>query len=79
MVRAKPPGGLWQEGTAATEIRQLVQDVVQALALDELHCEVVHALVLADAEDRHDVGMVQTCRRPRLTPEAFEVGRRHQP
>ena len=31
----------------------------QAAALDELHRVVVHALVAAHGEDRHDVGMVQ--------------------
>ena len=59
----------------ATEPLDLAQDVVQALALDELHGVVVQALVLADAEDRHDVGVVQPGRGPGLAPEPLQPGR----
>ena len=45
---------------------QLVDDDVEALPADELHRVVVDPLVLADAEDRHDVRVVQLRRRPRL-------------
>ena len=38
---------------------QLVDDGGQAAAVDELHGVVVDPLVAADAEDRHDVGVVQ--------------------
>ena len=38
---------------------QLLQDRVQALARDELHDVVVQPVLLAHAEDRHDVGVVQ--------------------
>jgi hypothetical protein len=38
----------------------------------------VNAVVLADAEHRHDVGVVQFRRRPRLLPEALQVRRAQQ-
>ena len=42
----------------------LLQDRVQRLARDELHDVVVGTALVADAEDRHDVGVVQPGRRP---------------
>ena len=38
---------------------ELVEDRCQAAALDKLHGVVVNALIAADTEDGHDVGMVQ--------------------
>jgi hypothetical protein len=38
---------------------QLVEDQIHAEALDKLHDVVGLAVVLADAEDRDDVGVVQ--------------------
>ena len=78
-VRAAPRAIARRRRAGPAEVPQLVQDAIQALAPDELHGEVVHALVLADAEDRHDVGMVQPRRRPRLAAESLEVGRGHEP
>ena len=46
--------------------------------MDELHRVVVDALVLADAEHRNDVGVVQPCRRPSLAAKALQVRRREQ-
>jgi hypothetical protein len=52
---------------------QLVQDQVQRQPRDELHDVVVQAVLLADPEDRHDVGVVQPGRRPRLALEAAQL------
>ena len=46
---------------------------VQALALDVLHGVVVHPVVLADAEDRHDVGVVEHGRGAGLALEPLEL------
>src|SRR5262249_50335503 len=48
---------------------------VKALFLDELHGVKVDALVLAHAEDRHDVGMVQPRRRSCFPPEPLPMRR----
>ena len=58
---------------------QFLQDASETLTPDELHREVVHALVLADAEHGHDVGMVQSRRGPGFAPEALEVRWGRQP
>jgi hypothetical protein len=50
----------------------LPQQLVEPLAIDELHGVVGGAADLADVEDRHDVGVVQTRRRPRLTQEPLQ-------
>ena len=55
---------------AILEPPQLVDDQVEPLALDELHGIVADLAVLADLEDRHDVGVVELRRRPRLAAEA---------
>ena len=49
---------------------QFLQDGVEAHAGDELHDVVVMAVVPTHAEDRHDVGVVQPRRGPRLPLEA---------
>ena len=56
-------------GPRATEPAELAQDLVQRLPPDVLHDVVGRPLVLAHAEDRHDVGVVQLGRRPRLAAE----------
>ena len=56
-----------------TEPPQLLDDPIQSLAADILHREVVRPLVLAHAEHRHDVRVVQPRRRPRLEPEPLDV------
>src|SRR5438445_228693 len=71
-VTQTAPWGLGRAGPA--QALQLVEHAVQALALDELHGVVVGALALADAEDRHDVRVVQPGHRPRLAAEALQVG-----
>ncbi len=60
------------------------QRVGQRFAVDQLHHQVVAALLLADVEQRADVGMAQRGDRLRLAPEAGEqrgvggeVGRQH--
>jgi hypothetical protein len=70
--------GRWLFSTRLSQPLQLVQDHVQPQALDELHDAVVQAVLLADAEDRHDVGVVQLRRRPRLTLEAAQLPRVEQ-
>jgi hypothetical protein len=51
----------------------LVQHGVQPLAGDELHDEVVDAVLLADTEDRHNVAVMQPCRRPCLPAEPLQA------
>ena len=55
---------------AGLQVLQLFQHLVQSQALDELHDVIRQAVLLADAEDRHDVGVVQLGRRLRLALEA---------
>jgi hypothetical protein len=59
-------------------VAQLVEDAVQALAVDKLHGVEVDAALLADAEDGDDVAVVQQRRRPRLAAEALQVPRGEQ-
>ena len=51
---------------------QLVDDRVQALPLDELHRVVLDVALLADLEDRHDVGVVQPRRGAGLAAEPLQ-------
>jgi hypothetical protein len=55
---------------ASAQPAQFPDHFVQSLALDKLHGVVVDALALADVEDRHDVGVMQSCRGACLTAEA---------
>ena len=57
-------------GPRAAEPAELAQDLVQGLPLDVLHDVVGRPLVLAHAEDRHDVGVVQ--------PAAARASRRNR-
>ena len=57
-----------------TQPADLLEDDLEGLTADELHGEEMEALVLADAEDRHDVGMVQPRRRAGLAAEPLEIG-----
>ena len=57
---------------------QLLEHLVQPEPEDELHDVVGRALVLAHAEDRHDVGVVQLRRRPRLALEPAPLPRRRR-
>ena len=64
---------------ASRSRRSSFEDGIEPLALDELHDVEMRSLVLADAEDRHDVGVVQPRRRPRLAlepPHLLGVGHR---
>ena len=55
-----------------------LEDLVQPLPGDELHHVVMEAVLLADAEDGHDVGMVQPGGRLRLAKKALQArGRGH--
>jgi hypothetical protein len=63
---------------------QLGENFVEPKPRNELHHIEVQALMLADPENRHDVGVVQPRRRPRLALEAAQlpgveqgVGRQH--
>ena len=78
--RARPAGlrllgrGRDRRGDSARllEPAQLVDDRVEPLALDELHGVEADLAVLADLEDRHDVGVVQPGRGPRLAAEPLQ-------
>src|SRR5438552_13016861 len=67
-----------RSGFRPAQLPQLLQDFVKALAANELHGVIVNAVLLADAEDRDDICVVETCRGPRLAAEALEVGRVQQ-
>ncbi len=61
----------------ATSARAIAARVLrQRGPLDELHREVLLALVLADLVDRHDVGMVEVGRRLGLGAEPLDVAAR---
>ena len=51
---------------------QLSQQLIQPAAIDELHREVMEPFVLADLEDRDDVGMVQPGDDAGLAQEALQ-------
>ena len=57
-------------GVAELQLLQLVQHLIQPQTLDELHDVVGHAVLLADAEHRDDVRVVQLGRGFRLALEA---------
>ncbi len=58
--------------TGFTQPSQLVDDLVEPLALDQLH-DVERELALTpDLEDRHDVGVVHPCRRLGLAAEPLQ-------
>ena len=54
------------------QARQLVDDQLEPLALDELHGVEDDLAVLAHLEDRHDIGVVQPRRGPRLAAEPLQ-------
>ena len=68
-ARGRPPR---QASARVAQPRQLVDDLVEPLALDELHGVVGRLAVLADLEDRHDVGVVQPRRGLRLAAEPLQ-------
>ena len=51
--------------------RRLAQDLLQRLALEQLHRDVGDAVLLADVVDGDDVGMVEAAGRARLAQEAL--------
>ncbi len=57
---------------------QVVQDAVESLTLDKLHGVKRDAVALADAEDRNDVGVVQTGPGPCLATKPLAEGRVEQ-
>ncbi len=59
-------------GADAADPFDLVQHDVKSLTLDELHGVVTGTVLLADAVDWHDVGMVQPGHCPRLAAEALQ-------
>jgi hypothetical protein len=64
-------GGGPGPGVPGLRLFQLVEHFIQPQALDELHDVIGQAVLLADAEDRHDVGVVQPGRRFRLAFKAL--------
>jgi len=67
--RGRRRRGVPRRSRPAAQPPQLVDHRVQPLARDELHRIVPQIAVLADLEDRHDVGVVQLRRRARLAAE----------
>ncbi len=75
-MRHAPLGGRRLTGSPRpAEAADVGQHLVEPLALDELHGVVVDAAALADAEDGHDVGVVQPPGRLGLAAEAGQVRR----
>ncbi len=71
-TRSSPPlrrGAIRQPLALGLQPLQFLQDLVESQALDELHHVIGQPLVFADAEDRHDVGVVQPGRRAGLPLE----------
>jgi hypothetical protein len=68
------PGGVRQRSRRLFAGGQVVQHLVQAAAVDELHGVVGGALDLADVEDRHQVGVVQAGGGAGLAQEALQPG-----
>jgi hypothetical protein len=58
----------------APEPPQVIEDRVQAMALDEWHGVIVHAPEFAHAVDRDDVAVVEPPGRSRLEPEPLDLG-----
>src|SRR5947209_3283672 len=52
---------------------QLVENLVQSSAVDELHGVIRHALMFADGKNGDDIGMVQLRRRLGLALEALPL------
>ena len=78
-VRHAPLGGQRLTGSQRpAEAADVGQHLVEPLALDELHGVVVDAVALADAEDGHDVGVMQPPGRLGLAAEAGKVRRVQQ-
>src|SRR5262245_49198262 len=61
--------GIWALGI----LLQLPDDRGQRLPFDILHGVEVHAALAADAEDRHDVGMVEVGRRLGFVLETLQM------
>ena len=61
----RPPHGIDATGclSGATQASQFVENAIESGSLDVLHDEVGVLVLPADAEHRHDVGMVQPRRR----------------
>ncbi len=59
------------------ELPDLADDVGQGAAVDELHGELVHAVLAAHPEDRHDFRVVQLRRGLGFGPEPAELLRVH--
>ena len=75
--RLQPPVRHLVRAEHAPGRARLVEDDGQALALDKLHGEIMDAVLTANAEDGHDVGVVQPGHRLGLALEAchrFPVG-----
>ena len=64
-------GGRGRHGRSLAKFPQVVQDQVQPVTLDVLHHVEVNAVMLADAVDRYDPGVVQAHRGAGLQLESF--------
>ena len=69
-----PATGIEPDGRfSVAQAPQLVQHRVQPQPLDVLHHVVMQPALFTDPEDRHDVGVVQACRRPRFPLEPLPL------
>ncbi len=57
----------------AAEAAQIVEDLVEAFAVDELHGVIMNAVALAYPEDRHNVRVVQSSSGFRLALKALQI------
>jgi hypothetical protein len=69
----------WGLSIGLAQPRQLVDHLIERLAMNELHCVKSGLVVEADLENRHDIGVMQAGRRLGLAAESlegapFEVG-----
>jgi hypothetical protein len=63
--------GVRRRRLQSSNLGNVAQNLVQSVAVDELHCVKIPALVLADAEDRYDIRVMQSGGRARLTVKSF--------
>ena len=75
MPRISRPAGLAvgeRSGICVAELQlfQLIQHLIQPQPLNELHHVIRHAVLFAEAEDRHDIGVVQPGGRSGLALES---------
>src|SRR5262249_53698971 len=66
---------LHQCGRAPRVVGVIIQPLVETLAADQFHAEVVLVFELADLENRHDVGVIESGDRLGLVVKPAEANR----